>query len=329
MAQIVVDRSGPLAVVENRDGKTYVLMGENTAGARQSALDAQGSAEVASEAAETAVFASDEIGTYTGMYPNTAAGLAAAVEGGYFSVPQAGAVFAILYRKTSGVAVEVNRYPSVSALNAGVAAAAASAAAAAGSATSASGSASTATTKAGEASSSAGTASAAATSASGSATTATTQAGIATTGGATATTKAGEASASAAAAAAAATEAESVFNAPWIAFTPTVINSAGAGLVTAGRSGKYRKIGMSVFFQIAWNITNNGTASGFLAVSVPVAAAAGEGSVHVGVERAIGGKSLRGYIDGSSASISVLNFDGTYPGVTGGVYNISGSYAVA
>jgi|GEM_PF-6978247 len=310
-------------------GGQAVIAANEAAAAVDSAAAATAQATSASESAALADFAAQQAGMYSSMYPSTSAGIADTEDGRYFSIPDTDEDYAILYQNDSGVAVEINRYPSASALTVGVAAAAASASGAAGSATSALGSATTATTKASEASTSAGTASTQAGIATTGATTATTQAGIATTQAGTATTKAGEASASAAAAAASATDAESTFNAPWIAFTPTVTSSAGAGLVTAGRSGKYRKIGKSVFFQINWNITNNGSASGFLVVSMPIAAASGEGSTHIGVERAIGGKALRGYIDGSSSSISVLNFDGTYPGVTGGVYNISGSYAVA
>lgn len=54
------------------------------------------------------------------LYETTAAGILATVSGEYFSVPQAGDDLLILYKNDGGAAVEINRYPAKSALEAPV-----------------------------------------------------------------------------------------------------------------------------------------------------------------------------------------------------------------
>lgn len=92
------------------------------------AVDASQSAAVQSEAARALAFtsslvaqsasavaqtAADSAHTSAKIYANTAAGLVATAEGAYFSVPSADSdEYLILYRKVSGAAVEIKRYPS-------------------------------------------------------------------------------------------------------------------------------------------------------------------------------------------------------------------------
>lgn len=79
----------------------------NSAATAASASSASTVAKVAAEAARDAAQLS------AGVYVSTAAGLAAVAEDAYFSVPSASnAEYLILYKKVSGVAVEVSRYPS-------------------------------------------------------------------------------------------------------------------------------------------------------------------------------------------------------------------------
>jgi hypothetical protein len=81
--------------------------------ANAATLAATAVAESAKTAAETARDAANATGK---VYPDTASGIAATVEGAYFSVPSAGSSESlILYRKTGGVAVEAKRYPTADA----------------------------------------------------------------------------------------------------------------------------------------------------------------------------------------------------------------------
>lgn len=73
----------------------------------------------AETAAQEAKAAADAAQLSGGVYPDTAAGLAATQEGRYFSVPSStDGEYLILYRKVNGAAVEVRRYPSAHAVQA-------------------------------------------------------------------------------------------------------------------------------------------------------------------------------------------------------------------
>jgi len=78
---------------------------------------ATASAEAAAISAATAQTASSAAVAAANLYPNTTAGLAGTTDGQYFSVPQTGTDFTILYRNNSGSALEINRYPSKSAVD--------------------------------------------------------------------------------------------------------------------------------------------------------------------------------------------------------------------
>lgn len=81
------------------------------------AISSAESAQIAEDAAALAATASAAIQLSTGIFPTTAAGLAATASGGYFSVPSVVAdEFLILYRNNSGVAVEEDRYPNTKAV---------------------------------------------------------------------------------------------------------------------------------------------------------------------------------------------------------------------
>ena len=64
-------------------------------------------------------------------------------------------------------------------------------------------------------------------------------------------------------------------------------------------------------------------------MGVPVAAIGSFGTVFSGVERSATGKGVSGYLDGGGSTTIDMRFtDGTYPGATGNVINISGFYEV-
>lgn len=84
----------------------------------QSKTAAAASAAAATEAQQDAEAARDAAQLAAGVYPDTAAGLAATADGAYFSVPSADEnEHLILYRNSAGSAVEIKRYPSSAALD--------------------------------------------------------------------------------------------------------------------------------------------------------------------------------------------------------------------
>lgn len=79
-------------------------------------LDVTANVATAQAAADRAQLARDAAWLSAGLYPNTAAGLAATLNGEYFSVPVTGSDdFLILYRKEAGAAKEQARYASAAA----------------------------------------------------------------------------------------------------------------------------------------------------------------------------------------------------------------------
>ena len=115
---------------------------------------------------------------------------------------------------------------------------------------------------------------------------------------------------------------------PWIPFTPNFVSSAGT-ITTKSSSGQYADRGNIRDFKIALAITTNGTGSGVLNVTMPNAAAGSVGSVAHGLERAVTGKAVSGFLDASSSTLIVRFYDGTYPGANGHVINIAGCYEIA
>lgn len=115
----------------------------------------------------------------------------------------------------------------------------------------------------------------------------------------------------------------------WVSFTPVITSAAGTITTVTSQSGEYRKMGKLVEFRYQWIITTNGTGATAILASLPIVAGAGVGNTANGRERAIGGKQLAGTIDAGSGTLSIFNYDGTYPGVNGGTYLITGTYECA
>lgn len=119
--------------------------------------------------------------------------------------------------------------------------------------------------------------------------------------------------------------------AAWIPYTPVVGCTSGSlGGYTA--SGSYTQIGSLVVFRLYATVTSNGSAAGVLTTSLPVPANVANGSQGGGVgrEAAVVGKSVMALVGVPDASHAALtNYDGTYPGITGGIYPITITYEAA
>lgn len=80
--------------------------------------EAEAYADAAAASAAAAEAAMDAAQLSAGVYPDTAAGLAATTSGDYFSVPSAdSSEYLILYKNDAGSAVEVKRYPSAASIS--------------------------------------------------------------------------------------------------------------------------------------------------------------------------------------------------------------------
>jgi hypothetical protein len=108
------------------------------------------------------------------------------------------------------------------------------------------------------------------------------------------------------------------------AWTPVITASAGA-FTTVSASGHYSVANGVCSFTATITITTNGTASGYVVMSLPVQrthdfAVCGRASVS--------SKQLQG-VSVAGDNIAVLNYDGGYPGSDGESLIVSGQYFVA
>lgn len=111
----------------------------------------------------------------------------------------------------------------------------------------------------------------------------------------------------------------------WSTFTPTISASAGT-ITTKTGTGRYKQIGKIVFFEIVITITTNGTGSGTLNATLPVAPQTYVSGC--GREHSITGKMVNGWCT-TGSTLLMTYYDNTYPGVNGGTYSIGGSYEAA
>jgi len=115
----------------------------------------------------------------------------------------------------------------------------------------------------------------------------------------------------------------------WTAYAPAV--TAGSGAVTAATAeGRYVQRGKEVWFRIKVAIITNGSASGYLAVTLPVPPVTGDGISCVVAGRVQpAGAMLQGVIGETGTSIKIHRFDNTYPVADGQTVVISGTYEAA
>jgi hypothetical protein len=111
----------------------------------------------------------------------------------------------------------------------------------------------------------------------------------------------------------------------WISYTPTMSSQTGTITTIGTCVGKYKLIDKTCFFEFSCTITTNGTAGGYISVTLPVNAASGTNARFSGRENGSTGKMLLGYAAGST-ECRITNYDSTYPGGNGYIMTISGSY---
>lgn len=110
----------------------------------------------------------------------------------------------------------------------------------------------------------------------------------------------------------------------WTTFVPAVSTSNGT-LTSFSVAGRYRLLGKVVELEVTITITNNGTGATALNFALPIAAGPGK-YVLVGREDGVSGKMTQGRILAGATACNVFFYDGTYPGATGAVVTINGSY---
>lgn len=113
---------------------------------------------------------------------------------------------------------------------------------------------------------------------------------------------------------------------PWHTYTPTF--SCGAGTVggTSGVSGRYRVVGKTVHFLASATITTNGTCATSVRLTLPFAALANTQAPGYRFVTGTGNRQTMGVIGFGTNIASIQLYDGSYPGVDGAFFSISGTY---
>jgi hypothetical protein len=114
----------------------------------------------------------------------------------------------------------------------------------------------------------------------------------------------------------------------WDTFTSTITAQTGT-ITTASGTLKYKRVNKTVHWSLVASITNNGTGAGAINATLPFACVVGTNFVGCGRETNITGKMLQGFINSGSSTIYIVYYDGTYPGVNGAGFTISGTYETA
>jgi hypothetical protein len=112
----------------------------------------------------------------------------------------------------------------------------------------------------------------------------------------------------------------------WETYTPNITAEMGS-FTTVSATMRYRIDGKTLHFNMTITITDNGTASGSVIASLPVAARSGDKAIVPGRNDVNGGAMLQGIVQGSS--MAIFKYDNTGPGSTGEVMRMSGAYEVA
>jgi hypothetical protein len=99
-------------------------------------------------------------------------------------------------------------------------------------------------------------------------------------------------------------------------YTPTVTATSGT-ITSYTASGSYTKIGRIVTVQFQVSITNNGTGSNSLNVSLPFASnASTPASIGVGRENQATGLELQVFLPNNSSTTTIFTYSNGYPGGT-------------
>lgn len=110
---------------------------------------------------------------------------------------------------------------------------------------------------------------------------------------------------------------------PWVSYTPVITSFAGT-ITSASAVGSYLQRGRVVDVRIVITITTNGTGATALLATLPITAV--QSGVGAGKENALTSKMVSGLCNGSS--MTLVFYDGTYPGADGHVITVSARYRI-
>jgi len=113
----------------------------------------------------------------------------------------------------------------------------------------------------------------------------------------------------------------------WIAYTPTVTASSGA-LTSYTATGRYKRTGNTVLVTVDVTLTNIGTGSIVLNITVPFLAANHRFVIN-GFERAVTGVQCFGSIAANTGYMGIVAYNNTYVILTNSNVIMTGEYEAA
>lgn len=117
-------------------------------------------------------------------------------------------------------------------------------------------------------------------------------------------------------------------NDAWISFTPTVTATSGTITTLGTLTGKYKRVGRTVFVDVDVVITTNGTGAGQIVVGNMPVASSRTVAAFFGRESALSNKTIHGSMAASGSTITVFDYAGAYPAASGARLLLSGRYEV-
>jgi hypothetical protein len=106
----------------------------------------------------------------------------------------------------------------------------------------------------------------------------------------------------------------------WTTYTPTISSTSG-NITTSSATGSYSIMGKTVSLRVSITITANGTGASAVEVTLPTISK--NTTVGVGRANTVSGKILQAIAFAGNASMNIVNYDNTYPAVSGESIEIS------
>jgi hypothetical protein len=111
----------------------------------------------------------------------------------------------------------------------------------------------------------------------------------------------------------------------WTAYTPTVGSGTGT-ITTSSATGRYKKIGKTVFVEMEIVITANGTGASFVTATLPSGLPCKASTFFGGKATTVSGKLLGASVAATGSTLAIGNYDNSYPAANGEHLVISGVY---
>jgi hypothetical protein len=105
----------------------------------------------------------------------------------------------------------------------------------------------------------------------------------------------------------------------WVGYTPTIGAGSGA-FTTVAAYGQYMVVGKTMFLHIDVSITTNGTAAGSVTATLPGGYSTPIAHAIFGRADGVSGKALGGHV--LTSTVTIANYDNTYPGANGEVLRV-------